>query len=146
MPPRGRSPSGLILVDKPAGPSSFAIVAGVRRRTGARTGHAGTLDPFATGLLVLLVGRATRVQRFVMPLDKTYFTKVRFGMTSDTGDPTGTLSATDVAATEQDVSSALPLLVGEISQQVPLTSAVKVGGERLYRRAHRGETIDENQG
>ena len=89
MPPRGRSPSGLILVDKPAGPSSFAIVAGVRRRTGARTGHAGTLDPFATGLLLLLSGAATKLASCFVGLDKRYVTDVDLSARTSTGDPEG---------------------------------------------------------
>src|SRR3954451_23477770 len=89
VPPRGRRPSGLVLVDKPAGPSSFAIVAGVRRRTGARTGHAGTLDPFATGLLLLLSGAATKLASCFVGLDKRYRTDVDLRARTSTGDPEG---------------------------------------------------------
>src|ERR671935_1914423 len=89
MPPRGLSPSGLILVDKPAGPSSFAIVAQMRRRTGARTGHAGTLDPFATGLLLVLSGAATKLASSFVGLDKRYVTEVDLTSTTSTGDPEG---------------------------------------------------------
>src|SRR3954452_5268237 len=87
VPPRGRRPSGLILVDKPGGPSSFAIVAGVRRRTGARTGHAGTLDPFATGLLLLLSGAATKLASCFVGLGKRYVTDVDLSARTSTGDP-----------------------------------------------------------
>ena len=89
MPPRGLDPSGIILVDKPAGPSSFAVVASVRRRTGARTGHAGTLDPFATGLLLLLSGAATRLQPRFVGLDKRYVTEIDLSARTSTGDPEG---------------------------------------------------------
>src|SRR3954452_13088640 len=89
MPPRGLTPSGIVLVDKPAGPSSFALVADLRRRTGARTGHAGTLDPFATGLLVLLSGSATRLAPCFVGLDKRYVTEVDFAARTSTGDPEG---------------------------------------------------------
>ena len=89
MPPRGLEPSGVILVDKPAGPTSFDVVAAVRRRTGARTGHAGTLDPFATGLLLLLSGAATRLQPRFVGLDKRYVTEVDLSTRTSTGDPEG---------------------------------------------------------
>src|ERR671927_40735 len=89
MPPRGLSPSGLILVDKAAGPSSFAVIAQIRRRTGARTGHAGTLDPFATGLLLVLSGRATKLASCFVGLDKRYLTDVDLSARTATGDPEG---------------------------------------------------------
>src|SRR6266480_1136233 len=89
LPPRGLSPAGIVLVDKPAGPSSFAMVAELRRRTGARTGHAGTLDPFATGLLVLLSGGATSLAPCFVGLDKRYVTDVDLTSTTSTGDPEG---------------------------------------------------------
>src|SRR5262245_52206973 len=89
MPPRALSPSGIFLVDKPAGPTSFDIVAGVRRRTGAKTGHAGTLDPFASGLLLLLSGAATRLQGRFVGLDKRYLTEVDLRARTSTGDPEG---------------------------------------------------------
>ncbi len=87
--PKGLEPTGVILADKPAGPSSFAIVARVRSRTGAKTGHAGTLDPFATGLLILLSGRATSLQARFMKLDKRYLTQVDLSLRTTTGDPQG---------------------------------------------------------
>ncbi len=89
MPPRGRRPSGLILVDKPAGPSSFQVIAAIRRRTGARTGHAGTLDPFASGLLLVLSGSATRLAPWLVGLDKRYVTDVDLAARTATGDPEG---------------------------------------------------------
>src|SRR4026209_2747011 len=87
--PKGLEPTGVILAETPAGPSSFAIVARVRSRTGAKTGHAGTLDPFATGLLILLSGRATSLQARFMKLDKRYVTDVDLRARTTTGDPEG---------------------------------------------------------
>lgn len=101
-----------------------------------KAGHAGTLDPFATGLLVVLLGRATRLQRYLMELPKTYRAVARLGWRSTTGDPDGELERTG------RVPDSLELPVGRVEQRVPMTSAVKVEGERLYRRAHRGETIE----
>ena len=89
MPPRALEPSGLFLVDKPAGPSSFQVIAAIRRRTGARTGHAGTLDPFATGLLLVLSGAATRLAPWLVGLDKRYLTEVDLTARTSTGDPEG---------------------------------------------------------
>src|SRR5207302_11514436 len=89
--PRGLSPAGLVLVDKPAGPSSFAIVRDLRDRTGAEAGHAGTLDPFATGLLLVLLGRATKLAGRFVGLDKRYLTEVDLAAVSSTGDPEGEL-------------------------------------------------------
>jgi len=102
-----------------------------------RVGHAGTLDPFATGLLLVLVGRATRAQRFFMALPKTYRAVARFGAVSTTGDPEGEITETGVPPPEE-----LVLPVGEVRQRPPAYSAVKVGGERAYRRARRGEHVD----
>src|SRR4029453_17033873 len=93
MPPRGRKPAGLILVDKPAGPSSFEVIARIRRRTGARTGHAGTLDPFATGLLLVLSGAATRLAPWLVGLDKRYLTDVDLTASTSTGDTEGEVVA-----------------------------------------------------
>jgi tRNA pseudouridine55 synthase len=138
--------SGILLVDKPAGVTSHDVVERVRREglaPGAKVGHAGTLDPFATGLLLVLLARATRFQRFFMDLPKTYRARARLGAISDTGDPTGSIEPTgkrvDGAAT---LEASLPALTGQIEQRVPLTSAVKVGGERLYRKARRGESFE----
>src|SRR4051794_27856087 len=141
----GGQPSGVLLVAKPAGVTSHDVVDRVRRLPIARrakVGHAGTLDPFATGLLVVLVGKATRFQRFFMALPKTYRTTAQLGAVSDTGDPTGAIRATGRRTREADVRAAAARLVGEIEQRVPLTSAVKVGGERLYRKARRGESFE----
>src|ERR671933_1082236 len=89
MPPRALRPSGIVLVDKPPGPSSFAIVRELRARTGARTGHAGTLDPFATGLLLLLSGAATKLASCFVGLDKRYLTDVDLSSRTSTGDTEG---------------------------------------------------------
>jgi tRNA pseudouridine55 synthase len=125
----------VLLLDKPAGKTSHDVVAEVRRERGVKAGHAGTLDPFATGLLLVLTGKATRLQRFLVGLPKTYLATARLGWTSSTGDPDGELTETGV------VPDSLELPVGTVRQRVPMTSAVRVGGERLYKKAHRGETI-----
>ncbi|HWM55014.1 MAG TPA: tRNA pseudouridine(55) synthase TruB [Solirubrobacterales bacterium] len=126
----------VLLCDKPAGITSHDMVAAVRRERGCKTGHAGTLDPFATGLLLVLLGGATRLQRFLVELPKTYVTKARLGWRSSTGDPDGELIETGRKP------HSLELPTGRVRQRVPMTSAVRVGGERLYRKAHRGETIE----
>src|SRR5690242_13297112 len=131
----GATPEGL-LVDKPAGVTSHDVVARVRRERGGKVGHAGTLDPFATGLLVILLGRATRLQRFLLELPKTYRATARLGWRSSTGDPDGELTETG------RVPERLELPTGQIEQRIPMTSAVKVDGERLYRKAHRGEQVE----
>jgi tRNA pseudouridine55 synthase len=127
---------GVLLCDKPAGVTSHDLVARVRRQRGVKAGHGGTLDPFATGLLVVLLGRATRLQRYLLPLPKTYVATARLGWRSSTGDPDGELTETG------RVPERLELPTGRVRQRLPMTSAVKVGGERLYRRAHRGEAIE----
>jgi tRNA pseudouridine55 synthase len=108
----------------------------VRRERECKAGHAGTLDPFATGLLVILLGRATRLQRFLTGLPKTYVARARLGWRSSTGDPDGELTETGRIPTSLELPS------GRVRQRVPMTSAVRVGGERLYRKAHRGETVE----
>lgn len=128
--------AGGLLVDKPAGVTSHDVVAAVRRDRRCKTGHAGTLDPFATGLLIVLLGRATRLQRYLLRLPKTYVATARLGWRSSTGDPDGELVETGVHPER------LELPTGKIRQRVPMTSAVKVGGERLYKKAHRGEAIE----
>jgi tRNA pseudouridine55 synthase len=141
-PPRALEPAGVILVDKPAGPSSFAIVSRVRRRTGARTGHAGTLDPFATGLLVLLSGRATRdAQRFV-GLDKRYVTEVDLRRRTSTGDREGDVVEEHEAPAAAALDAALAGLRGDIELPIPAASAVKIGGERAYRLHRRGVVVE----
>jgi tRNA pseudouridine55 synthase len=134
----------LWLVDKPAGPTSHDVVASVRRRLGRgiKVGHTGTLDPFASGLLVVLVGRATRLARFLSSLDKTYVATVRTGFVSATGDPEGPVVAAGEPATANAVRAALPAFLGRQTQRVPAYAAVKVDGERLYRRVRRGEAVE----
>lgn len=111
------------------------MVRQVRRERGCKAGHAGTLDPFATGLLLVLLDGATRVQRFLVELPKTYLATARLGWRSSSGDPEGELTETG------RLPQALELPTGTVRQHVPMTSAVRVGGERLYRKAHRGETV-----
>ncbi len=142
MPPRGNSPSGVILVDKPAGPSSFAIVAQVRRRTGARTGHAGTLDPFATGLLVLLSGAATKLASCFVGLDKRYHTDIDLSATTTTGDPEGEVSERHEPPGADELERRLAVLRGEIELPIPAASAVKIAGERAYRLHRRGVEVE----
>ena len=125
----------VLLCDKPAGVTSHDVVAKVRRERGCRAGHAGTLDPFATGLLLVLLGRATKLQRFLVGLPKTYLATARLGWRSSTGDPDGELTETG------RLPASLDLPTGTVRQRVPMTSAVRVGGERLYKKAHRGETV-----
>jgi tRNA pseudouridine55 synthase len=129
--------SGLVLLcDKPAGITSHDMVVRVRRERGCKAGHAGTLDPFATGLLLILVDGATRLQRFLTGLPKTYLATARLGWHSSTGDPDGELTETG------RIPQSLELPTGSVRQRVPMTSAVRVGGERLYRKAHRGEEVE----
>src|SRR4051812_15025703 len=142
VPPRGLKPSGLILVDKPAGPSSFAIVAGVRRRTGARTGHAGTLDPFATGLLLLLSGSATKLASCFVGLGKRYMTDVDLSARTSTGDPEGEVIERLEPPDGQELEQRLEALRGEIELPIPAASAVKIGGERAYRLHRRGVEVE----
>lgn len=134
----------LWLVDKPAGPTSHDVVAVARRNLGrkVKVGHCGTLDPFATGLLVVLVGRATRLAPYLSGLDKTYLATVRTGFTSATLDPEGPVTVSGAPASAQRIREVLPGFVGRQAQRVPALSAVKVEGERLYAKARRGEEID----
>jgi tRNA pseudouridine55 synthase len=130
------------LVDKPAGPSSFAVVAQIRRVTGARTGHAGTLDPFATGLLLLLSGRATRIARRLVGLDKRYLTDVDLTARTSTGDPEGELVEALDPPGPDELERRLAGLRGEIALPIPAASAVKIRGERAYRLARRGVEVE----
>lgn len=142
MPPRALNPAGIVLLDKPAGPSSFALVSDLRRRTGARTGHAGTLDPFATGLLLLLSGSATKLAQCFVGLDKRYVTDVDLTVRTSTGDPEGEIAERLEAPAEEELQRRLGRLRGEIELPVPATSAVKVGGERAYKLARRGIEVE----
>ena len=142
MPPRALTPSGIILVDKPAGPSSFAIVAAVRHRTGARTGHAGTLDPFATGLLLLLSGASTRLQPRFVGLDKRYETEVDLTSRTSTGDPEGEIVAEHDPPTAGELNARLAELRGPVDLPIPAASAVKIDGERAYKLHRQGVVVE----
>src|SRR5207253_10274315 len=125
VPPRALSPSGLLLVDKPEGPSSFAVVADVRRRTGARTGHAGTLDPFASGLLLVLSGAATKLASCFVGLDKRYVTDLDLRGRTTTGDREGALVEELEPPVAAELERQLVGLRGEIELPIPAASAVQ---------------------
>ncbi len=135
---------GLLLVDKPAGVTSHDVVDVVRRGLDTRkVGHAGTLDPMATGLLLIGVGRATRLLRFLGGLLKTYEGTLRLGVETTTLDADGdVVREAEVDATEADVAAAMRALVGESLQRPPAYSAVKVGGRKLYEAAREGERLE----
>jgi tRNA pseudouridine55 synthase len=142
VPPRGLEPTGIILVDKPPGPSSFAVVHRIRKGTGARTGHAGTLDPFASGLLVLLSGRATKLTPRFVGLDKRYLTDVDLSARTSTGDPEGEVVERREAPSAEELEERLAGLRGEVELRIPAASAVKIGGERAYRLHRRGVEVE----
>ena len=142
MPPRALHPSGVILVDKPAGPTSFAIVAATRRRTKARTGHAGTLDPFATGLLVLLSGAATRLQPHFIGLPKRYETKIDLSARTSTGDVDGERIDEHDPPSVEELEAGLDGLRGAVALPIPAVSAVKIEGERAYALHRRGIAVE----
>jgi tRNA pseudouridine55 synthase len=130
--------NGVLLIDKPAGMTSHDVVALIRRTLGGvKVGHAGTLDPFATGLLLVLVGRATKSQDRLMALSKRYETVAQLGATSSTGDTEG-----EVVQTGRLPPDPPPLPSGEVRQRPPAYSAVKIKGERAYKRARRGEHVE----
>jgi tRNA pseudouridine55 synthase len=132
------APEGVLPIDKPAGVTSHDVVAAIRRRLGGvKTGHSGTLDPFATGLLLILLGRATKLQSRLMALPKSYETLAQLGQRSSTGDPEGEIERTGAIPPDPP-----PLPLGEIRQRPPIYSAVKVGGQRAYKRARRGERFE----
>ena len=142
MPPRALSPTGIVLVDKPRGPSSFAIVAELRRKTGARTGHAGTLDPFATGLLLLLSGSATKLTPCFVGLDKRYVTEIDLTARTSTGDPEGDIVEHSATPSRAELERRLEDLRGEVELPIPAMSAVKIGGQRAYKLARRGIAVE----
>jgi tRNA pseudouridine55 synthase len=137
--PRALEPSGLVLVDKPSGPSSFALVRDLRSKTGARAGHAGTLDPFASGLLLVLLGSATRLARYLVGLDKRYLTEIDLSSRTASGDLEGEIIETKEAPARELLEESLQKLRGEVELRVPALSAIKIGGERAYRLTRRGE-------
>lgn len=131
------APEGVLLIDKPERVTSHDVVAGIRGRLGGvKTGHAGTLDPFATGLLLILLGRATKLQSRLMELQKTYEVIAQLGARSSTGDPEGEIKHTGSVPPDPP-----DLPTGQIRQRPPIYSAVKIRGQRAYRRARRGETF-----
>lgn len=134
----------LLLLDKPDGPTSFGVVARVRRLTGVKkVGHAGTLDPFATGLLLVLVGKATRLQDGYLGADKGYRARLRLGASSDTHDRTGRVDESGrPLPSREEIEAALAAFRGEIEQVPPMHSAIKIDGRRLYKAARRGETVE----
>jgi len=142
LPPRALNPAGIILVDKPAGPTSFAIVAALRRKTGARTGHAGTLDPFATGLLLLLSGSATKIAQCFVGLDKRYLTNIDLTARTSTGDLEGEVVEQRAVPDQEELWAGLARLRGDVELPIPAVSAVKIGGERAYKLARRGVEVE----
>lgn len=139
----------IILIDKPAGLSSFGVVARVRRRLSmeagkkVKVGHTGTLDPFATGLLILLANKATKLSNQFLKLDKWYEATICLGKTSTTGDPEGEIAEqnTEKVPTLEEVKAVVNQFVGQITQTVPAFSAVKINGQRAYQLARRGEAV-----
>jgi tRNA pseudouridine55 synthase len=138
------TPAGFLVVDKPPGPTSHDVVASARRATGIKKiGHAGTLDPPARGVLVLALGAATRLIRYVQEMEKEYLAVVRFGIATSTLDAAGEeLSRRPMVVTRPQLEHALENFIGEIDQVPPMVSALKVGGRRLHEMARRGEEID----
>ena len=139
----------IIFVDKPAGMTSFGAVARVRRilsqREGhkVKVGHTGTLDPFATGLLILLAGKATKKAPELTKKDKVYEATIRLGETSTTGDPEGEISKTDAKLPSRaEIEAIIPKFTGKIKQRPPMFSAIKINGQRAYKLARKGETIE----
>jgi tRNA pseudouridine55 synthase len=131
-----------VLVDKPEGPSSFAIVNDLRRRTGARAGHAGTLDPFATGLLLVLLGRSTKLAQRFVGLDKRYLTEIDLSGRTTTGDREGEVLEEREPPAREELEERLEDFRGEVDLPIPAASAVKVGGERAYRLHRKGVAVD----
>ena len=139
----------VLLVDKPAGITSFGVVARVRRKLSeqlgkkAKVGHTGTLDPFATGLMIIVTGKECRNASNYSKLDKEYEATIRLGQTSTTGDPEGELTdVSDKQPTKDDVEAVLSQFVGEIPQQPPMFSAIKINGRRAYDLARKGEVVE----
>ena len=138
----------IIFVDKPSGMTSFGAVARVRRilseREGhkVKVGHTGTLDPFATGLLILLAGKATKKAPELTKLDKVYEATIRLGETSTTGDPEGEISQSGTAPSRAEIEAILPQFIGKIQQTPPAFSAIKINGQRAYKLARAGKTVE----
>ena len=139
----------VLLVDKPAGITSFGVVARVRRKLSqqlgkkAKVGHTGTLDPFATGLMIIVTGKECRNAGNYSKLDKEYEATIRLGQTSTTGDPEGELTEVSTAQpTKDQVEAVLKQFVGEITQRPPMFSAIKINGRRAYDLARKGEVVE----
>lgn len=140
---------GILLIDKPAGMSSFGVVARVRRVASqhagkkVKTGHTGTLDPFATGLMILVIGKECKNAGTYSKLDKVYEATIRLGQTSTTGDPEGEITElSDRQPTHAEIEQALKTFTGEIMQQPPIFSALKIDGQRAYKLARKGEVVE----
>jgi len=137
-----------IFVDKPSGMTSFGAVARVRRILSEReghkikVGHTGTLDPFATGLLILLAGKATKKAPELTKLDKVYEATIRLGEVSTTGDPEGEISKSGIAPTRAEIDAVIPQFLGKIQQTPPAFSAIKVNGQRAYKLARAGKEVE----
>jgi tRNA pseudouridine55 synthase len=139
----------ILLVDKPAGITSFGVVARVRRRLSeqlgkkAKVGHTGTLDPFATGLMIIVTGKECRNAMNYSKLDKEYEAVIRLGQTSTTGDPEGELTnVSTFEPTNEAIEAVLKQFMGEITQRPPMFSAIKINGRRAYDLARKGETVE----
>jgi tRNA pseudouridine55 synthase len=130
--------NGLVLVDKPVGPSSFDVVKRLRSRYRVKAGHAGTLDPLASGLLLCLLGPSTRLAQYLVGLDKRYETEIRLGLRTTTGDGEGERLEETAIPSQADIEA----LEGEVDLPVPRASAVKIGGERAYRLHRRGVAVE----
>lgn len=140
---------GIILIDKPSHMTSFGVVARVRRRLTekaghkVKVGHTGTLDPFATGLMILVVGKECKNAATYSKLDKVYEATIRLGATSSTGDPEGDIAkVSDDIPTMESIRKALEIFTGEIEQTPPIYSAIKIDGQRAYKLARKGEVVD----
>lgn len=140
---------GILLIDKPAEMTSFGVVARVRRvltqQAGkkVKVGHTGTLDPFATGLMILVIGKECKNAGYYTKLDKVYEATFRLGQTSTTGDPEGEITdVSDKRPTREEVEEVLTRFTGEISQRPPIFSAIKINGQRAYKLARNGEEIE----
>src|SRR5215204_2244807 len=140
------SMDGVLVIDKPSGITSHDVVARARHILHERRiGHTGTLDPFATGVLVILLGKATRLAQFLSGVDKEYEAIIRLGYSTDTGDRTGNpIPGPETAGnwSEQEIEAALKSLRGEIDQIPPMYSAKKIDGKKLYELARRGESVE----
>ena len=135
---------GLLLLDKPENKTSYGAVASVKRLSGEkRIGHTGTLDPMATGVLPILLGRATALSSYLLDADKTYIARIRLGTVTDTCDITGEILAeNEVNVSETDLEKTVMGFLGTIKQRPPMFSALKKDGVRLYELARKGETVD----